>query len=155
VHLDPAYGPVERSPDHHAGVGEVPFGTADLPQPVIRLVPLLGQPLHQDALQVPRVLVVLEPSLARDVERDHHLAEHVGLALVDGSVADPHRSGVGVSRKMFEFALGKVSTSVDGVHDLHALGIARDGADQPVAPEAGLFLEPCGDHRFDRQGRVS
>jgi hypothetical protein len=51
VVLDRAHGPVERHPHHHAGVGEVSLVATDLPEPVVGLVPVVGELLNQRALE--------------------------------------------------------------------------------------------------------
>ena len=87
-----------------------------------------------DALQRPALRRLLEPAVAGVLEGDHHLAEHVGLALGHRAVADAHRAGVGVAGQVVELALGELAAAVDGVHDLQVRRVARDRAQQPVAP---------------------
>ena len=57
--------------------------------------------------------VYLQAGLARLLERDHHLAEHVGLPLVDRTVADAHRLGPGIPGQVVEGALGQSPGAVD------------------------------------------
>ena len=82
--------------------------------------------------------VLLEAGVARVLEGDHHLAEHVGLALVDGAVADPDRAGAGVPGQVVELALGQPAPTVHAVHDLQVLRVPGHRAQQPVAPAEGL-----------------
>ena len=93
VLLDRLDRAVEGDPDHHPRVGEPAQRPADLPQPVVRLVPVPGQLLDQLALQRPGVVVLVEADVAGHLQGDHHLAEHVGLALQHRAVADAHRRG--------------------------------------------------------------
>ena len=90
--------PVERHPGHHLGVGEVPPRPAHLPDAVVGLGPGLLHELDQLDLQPPGVVERVEVVLARDVERVHHLAEHVVLHLGPRQVADPDRPAVGIAR---------------------------------------------------------
>ena len=53
VLLDRLDRAVERRPDHHPGVGEVLLLAADLPQPVVGLVPVGGEVVDEGALQRP------------------------------------------------------------------------------------------------------
>ena len=59
----------------------MPLRPADLPQPVVRLVPVLGELVDQRPLQGPGVVRLLEAGVPGELERDHHLAQHVVLAL--------------------------------------------------------------------------
>ena len=118
-------------------------------------LPGLGEPVDQAALEVPGVVVVLQPRGARGRERDHQLAEHVGLPLLHGSVADPHRPRPGVPGEVVEGVLGKVPGAVDGVHDLEVVRVAGHGAQQPVPPEPRLVGVPGVDQRLDGQGGVA
>ena len=155
VLLDRLDRPVEGDPDHHPGVGEVAQRTADLPDPVVRLVPVRGQLVDERALQRPALRRLLEPAVAGVLEGDHHLAEHVGLALVHGAVADAHRAGAGVAGEVVELALGELAATVDAVHDLEVLGVSRDRPQQPVAPAPRLVGVAGPDERLEREGRVA
>ena len=62
VLLDAADGAVEGGPHHGARVREVPQRPADLPEPVVRLVPVLREVVDERALQVPRVGRLREPA---------------------------------------------------------------------------------------------
>ena len=50
---------------------------------------------------------------------------------------------------------GRCRDAVDGVHDLEVVGVAGDGAQQPVPPEPRLVDVPGVDQRLDGQGRVA
>ena len=64
-----ADGAVEGRPHHHPRVGEVPQRAADLPQPVVGLVPVLGEVVDQRALQGPGVVGLVERRRARACSR--------------------------------------------------------------------------------------
>ncbi len=106
-------------------------------------------------LQRPGVVGVPEGGLAGRLERQHHLAHHVGLALADGPVADPHGTRVGVPGQPVHRPLGQAPGAVDGIHDLEVAGVAGDGAKQPVAPEPRLVRRARLDQRVDRQRGVA
>jgi len=61
------------------------------------------------------------------VEQDgvQHGAEHVVLALVERSVADPYRSGTRVTWQIIAGGLGQVAPAVDAVHDLQRAVLVR------------------------------
>ena len=146
---------VERRPHHHPRVREVPLRTADLPDPVVGPLPVLGEIVDQGPLQPPRVAVDLQPGLTRLVEGDHHLTEHVHLPLVDRGVADPYRTRVLVAGQVVEGPLGQPAGAVDGVHHLQVLGVAGHRAQQPVAPQRGLLGVAGRDQRLERQRGVA
>ena len=76
--------------------------------PLSGLVPVVGEVVDEGALQVPGVVGLGEPRLPGVLEGDHHLAEHVGLALPHGAVADADRPRAGVARQVVELALRQV-----------------------------------------------
>ena len=59
----------------------MPLRAADLPEAVVGLLASVGQPVDQLALERPGVSSSPSPASRARVERDHHLAEHVGLPL--------------------------------------------------------------------------
>ena len=95
------------------------------------------------------------PAIARLLQRDHHLAEHVALALADGGVADPHRPRAGVPGEVVEGVLGQAPGAVDGVHDLEVVGVAGHRPQQPVLPELGLVGEARGQQRLEGERGVA
>ena len=109
----------------------------------------------QRTLEVPAVVVVVEPRAAGGGQGDHHLAHHVGLLLLDGGVADPHGRRPLVAGQVVEGVLGQVPRAVDGVHDLEVVGVAGHGPQQPVSPEPGLVGVARVDQRLDRQRGVA
>ena len=71
---------------------------ADLPDSLVRLVPVLLQEVKQLPLQAPAVLVEVEPGLPAQCQGVYDLAVDVELTLVDGGVADPDRGGPFLAR---------------------------------------------------------
>ena len=91
---------------------------AGLPDALVGFAPHLGGALGlrlDDRPQPPR-----QPLAAAGVQQDRVQdgAEHVVLALVERSVADPHRSGTRVAGQVVAGGLGQVAPAVDPVHDL-------------------------------------
>ena len=58
--LDGLDAAIERAPRHDLGVCELLALTADLPDPVVRLLPMRLEEFEQDALKRPRIGVLLE-----------------------------------------------------------------------------------------------
>ena len=109
--------------------------------PLSGSLPVLGEVVDQRALQRPGVVGLARGRASRArLEGDHHLAEHVGLPLVDRAVADPHRPRAGVAGQVVErrarAARGAPSTAY---MICRSCGVAGDGAQQPVAPQPGLL----------------
>jgi hypothetical protein len=96
--------PVERGPDHQLGVGEVPPVGADLPDPLVRLVPggarLVGHRL-QELPVLGGEVVAVEDQLVRRLQQ---LAVDVELALRRGAVADADGPGAAVALQVVEAA---------------------------------------------------
>ena len=68
----------------------------DLPQSVVRAVPVPGEVVDERDLQRPGVLGVVQPVAAGHLQGVHHLAQHVELALPGGGVPDEDGGGPGV-----------------------------------------------------------
>src|ERR1019366_4529133 len=73
------------------------------------------------------------------------------LSLVDRGVADTDRTRVRIPSKVIQLLLGQLAGAVEGIHDLYVLGSARDGTQQPVAPQHGLLAITGLQQRLDRQ----
>src|SRR4051812_15715586 len=82
---------VDGDPGHDLGVDEVPARPADLPDAFVRLAPRVLDVAQERELELPRVLVGLEPGLARLQQRVHQLAVDIELELPRGGVADADR----------------------------------------------------------------
>ena len=153
--LDGADRAVERDPGHDLGVDEVAALAADLPDPLVRLVPRALEEVEERELQPPGRLLGGQPALAPLEHRVHQLAEHVELELVGGGVADPHGRRALVAGQPVELELGQPPLARGPVHDLHLGGRAGDGAQQPVAPGLRLVHVARVHERLERQRRVA
>ena len=104
----------------------------------------------------PRVRVFLRSCIWRVwCSESSDLAVDVELELLEAGVADPHRRRVLVARQPVDLVLGEPALAARAVHDLQVRGVARDRAQQPVAPLDG-FLHVAGRHqRVERERRVA
>ena len=80
--------------------------------------------------------------LACLVQRVDDLAVDVELELFGGGIADSYRRRALLSGQPLHFVLGESTFTAGAVHDLQVRGIARDRAEQPVAPLHGFFHVP-------------
>src|SRR5262245_56710448 len=155
VLLDRPYRTVERDPGHRLGVDEVAAAAADLPDPVVRLAPRLGEMVEQPQLQLPRVRIEGKPVLARLVEAVEYLAVDVELELVARGVADAHRLRALVTVEPRQLELAEAPLAGDAVHDLDVGRVTRDCTDQPAPPLARLVRVVAVEQREQRQRRVT
>ena len=100
VLLDRRQPAVEGHPHHDTGVGKRLFWATHLPQSVVEVRPVVGEIVNQNALQLPRVVSLFDALFAQHFKGDHDLSEHVGLALIDRIVTDPHGPGIGIPWQM-------------------------------------------------------
>ncbi|OUD96467.1 hypothetical protein CMMCAS03_00465 [Clavibacter michiganensis subsp. michiganensis] len=155
VPLDALHGAVEGRPDHGPRVGEVLLGAADLPDAAVLPLPVVLDEADERALQRPGELRLADARVARGLEREHHLADHVGLVLLEGAVADAHRAGAVVAGQAREVALGEVPLAAQPVHDLHVARIPGDRPEEPRAPLVGLALEAVREEHLQGERRVA
>ena len=114
VLLDARGRPVEGGPDHDPGVGEVPQRAADLPEPVVGLVPVLGEVVDERALQAPGVVGLLERRRRGPCSRAIITSPSTSVCRWSTArVADAHRARAGVPGQVVELALGQVAAAVD------------------------------------------
>ena len=96
-----------------------------------------------------------EPAAPRQVQRVHHLAVDVELQLAVRGVADAHRLRALVAGEPRHLPFGQAPLAGDAVHDLHLVGAAGDGAQQPVAPRLRLLVVAGVHQREQRERRVA
>ena len=115
----------------------------DLPETVVRLVPVEASSSTSVRWTDQVVGRLGEPVVTGCLEGDHHLAEDVALSLADGGVADPHRARPGIPGQVVELALrAAVAPPSTAYMICRSCGVAGDRAQQPVAPEPGLLDVP-------------
>src|SRR5665647_1636158 len=128
---------------------------ADLPDAVVDVVPVLLDETHERPLQRPREGILGDAGLPGLVERDHDLADHIPLELIDRGVAHPYRRSALVAGQRVQLAFGQVPLARESVHGLDVRGIAGDGAQQPVAPVLGFVDVRVDEERAERQRRIT
>jgi hypothetical protein len=104
--FDAAHGAVEREPRHHLRVREMPPRTADLPDPLVRSVPVVNHEIDERPLELPGRLLGRDSRRLRQVQSGHDLTVDVELELLRCGVADPDRARAGVPREPGQLGLG-------------------------------------------------
>ena len=116
---------------------------------------LSGDEVDQCDLQVPGRRAQRAPGPTRLVQRREHLAVDVELELARGGVADPHRGRLLVARQPADLPFVESALTGGPVHDLELGDIPGHGAQQPVAPRQGLFVESAAHERLEGEGGVA
>src|SRR6266851_3840265 len=97
---------------------------ADLPDPFIRLPPVLLHVPGEDLLQRPRGRVRRHAGTPCLVQGIHHLPVNIQLDLRGCRVADAHRAGAFVAGQPAQLQLGEPAFTRGTVHDLQLGGIS-------------------------------
>src|SRR5690349_7397356 len=105
---------------------ELPRRPADLPDAVVRPLPVALEVVEQLPLERPRVVLRGYPVLTRDMPTVEHLASHVQLEPTGNAVAHAGVKRAAVSRELVEFRLGHAPASVDRVRDLEIGRVTRN-----------------------------
>src|SRR5207302_8926480 len=100
---------VERRPAHQLGIEEVPWLAANLPDPLVLLLPLRRRAVGGADEEALHGVVELSEIPLERAGRTHELAVHVDLPLVPCTVADAHRPAVTPSSELRQFALGDIA----------------------------------------------
>ena len=103
---------------------------ADLPDPAVRLAPVLEGRLDLADEDRPDPLVEAVARLRVEVDRVEHRAPHVVLALPVGGVADADRPRPLVAGEVVEGLLLRHRLAVDAVHDLEVASSLGDVGDE-------------------------
>src|SRR4029078_2290374 len=106
---------VEGDPGHDFGIGEVPGGTADFPDALIRVAPDFRQMVDEFELGAPTRLVARQAAAARLMMHVHDFAEHVELELAVGGGADTERRGILIAWKPRRDPFGQAPVAADAV----------------------------------------
>src|SRR3954463_2044535 len=133
---------VEGDPAHHPAVGERLAPAAGLPDALLRLVPVVGEPVQDAPDRRPSPVGDLEPGPIGCVDAVESLAVDVELQLLAGAFADPHGRRTPVAGPVVEGILLEVGGAVDPVHDVERTAVAAlplpDPVAQPVPEPVGL-----------------
>src|SRR4029453_16550489 len=112
---------------------------AGLPDALLGLVPVLGQPVQHPADRRPPLVGERQAALHAGVDAVHRLAVDVELQLLGGAVADPDGCRAAVAAPVVEPALFEAGGAVDPVHDVERSAVAADPlADAVAEPAAEL-----------------
>src|SRR5579875_2839648 len=152
--LDAADGAIDGDPGHDFGMDEVAAVAANLPDAVVGLRPDLSDVIDERGLQRPGDVELFEAAATGLIEGIEHLAIDIELQLFGGCVADANGFGGFVAGEI-ELKFGETALAGDAVHDLHLVGSAGDGAQQPFAPSLGLVDEAGLHERVERIGGIA
>ena len=149
---------VEGDPAHQPAVGEVLSAAAGLPDALLGLVPVVGEPVEQVAPAEPAGVAGLDAVLVREVDAVDRLAVDVELELVRRAVADADGTGPAVALPVLEDLLGQVAGAVDPVHDLQrGLPVRAPvlyAVTQPAGEGGRLLPEAQAEQGVHGEGRV-
>src|SRR5262249_18491026 len=109
---------VERNPAHYLAVDMVAWGASSFPQALIRLFEVFGRERHQPFDQIAILRVELASQRRHQIRPVGKFAVDIELALIIGTVADPHRSAAAIPFKMLEDLLVERHFRADAIHDL-------------------------------------
>ncbi len=149
--------PLEGHPGHQRRVGEALPAAAGLPDALVGLLPVLGEPVQLAGERLPQLEGDRRGELVVEVHRVHELAVDVELELPGGAVADPHGFRVAVAAQVLEDDLVEVGVAVHAVQDVQALvaGGLLTALFQPVHERGGLVGEPERHERVDGERGVA
>jgi hypothetical protein len=152
-------GAVQGHPDLEPAVGEVLAAATGLPDPFVRLVPVLAQPVDDLRHRHPALVRQLHAlDAVTEDDRVHRLAVDVELELAGGAVPDPHRPGAAPALEVIERLLGQVRAAIDPVHDPQraraVLRLVRGAVLEPVAEPGGLVEVTEPEQRVDGERAV-
>jgi hypothetical protein len=92
VTIRQANSPIESDPTHQPAVREILPAPSGLPNALLGLVPVVGEPANDVADAPPALLSRLKSMLVSEVETVDRLAVDVELHLIGGTIPDPHRA---------------------------------------------------------------
>src|ERR687890_1861861 len=151
---DPAR-PLQGHPAEYLGEDELAPSTSDLPNTLVRVPPVLAQPVQDLPEVLPEVVVEGGAVLVVEVGCVEHGPVEVELALLVGAVSEPYRGGVHVSGEMREFHLGYVLAAIYAVERLQeAVYVLVATVAEPAHEVSRLVLETDVDQGVERQRRV-
>jgi hypothetical protein len=128
---------------------------AGLPDPLVGLAPGLRRGvdlIRDDRPDRGRDLAV---GLRVDVEGVHERAVDVVLALVEGAVPDPHRTGAAVPGEVVERRFGQVALAADAVHDLELVAVRETDVRDIAGEVLRLGVESEHVQAPEGEGRVA
>src|SRR6516164_3974765 len=99
--------------------------TASLPDALVGVAPDAGGALclRLDNRPEPARQALVAPGVQKDRVED--CAEDIILALTEGSIAHPNRTGTRITRQVVPCRFGQLATAVNAVHDLQRAVFGR------------------------------
>ena len=128
---------------------------AGFPDALVGLAPDLGRALGlglDDRPEPPRQALAVA---AVEQDRVQRRAEDVVLALVEGAVADPDRTGARVAGELVPGRLGQIAPAVDPVHDLERAVLGRLDVGDELHVLVGLPVQVEPVQRLERERAVA
>src|SRR5215207_2359999 len=148
--------PLQGDPAHDLGGNELPPAAPDLPDPLVRFLPVFAEPAEYPAKVLPEVVIERCSVLVVKVRRVEDGPVEVELYLSERGIAEPHGAGVQVTGEVVEFSLREVLTAIDAVERLEeSVPVALAAVPEVVHEVARLFVEPDGDEGVEREGGVA
>ena len=132
---------------------------AGLPDPLVRLIPVLAHPLDDPRQIRPGCVRDRRRVLVEEVDGVDQLAVDVELELVGGAVPDPDRGRAHVALEVRQHLLVQLRAAVDPVHDLERPRLAADAlpeaVGEPVHEPGRLLGEAEPEQCVEREGGVA
>src|SRR5215212_11182690 len=148
--------PLQGDPAHDLGGNELPPAAPDLPDPLVRFLPVFAEPAEYPAKVLPEVVIERCSVLVVKVRRVEDGPVEVELYLSERGIAEPHGAGVQVTGEVVEVSLREVLTAIDAVERLEeSVPVALAAVPEVVHEVARLFVEPDGDEGVEREGGVA
>src|SRR5215211_5845882 len=132
---------LEGDPAHDLRRDELPLSAADLPDTMVRILPVGAEPAENPPQVLPEIIVQRSAVPVVEVRRVEDGPVEVELDLAVGGVAEPDRTGVLVAGEVVEYDLGEVGASVYAVERLEETVPIRGAAvPQPIHKVSRFIL---------------
>src|SRR6202011_5088289 len=107
---------------------------------LVRVAPDVLEMGKESNLQCPAGFARRQSVNSGLMQRVHHFAKHIELALAVSCVTDTHWSRVLISGQPRQLPFGQAPLAGNSVHDLNLLRAAGDGTQEPLAPVISLLV---------------
>src|SRR4029453_6835533 len=105
-------GPIEGDPTHQPAICEILPTSSGLPDALLGLVPVVGEPPENVAHLSPTAVTDLESVRGTEVEAVNCLPIDGELELIRGPISDSHRTGSAVALPMFQDFFAQIAGTV-------------------------------------------
>src|SRR3974377_2352856 len=130
---------------------------AHLPEPRVRTLPILADPVQAAANPDPRIVRDGAHVLVIQVERIHELAIDIKLELRNGCIADAYRGRSPISLPVVQTLLRNLAVSVNGEEHWNRLiraEVLGCATFNPIHEPCSLFSKANAEERVDGKSRV-